>query len=505
MGTNLTADRRPSTAVATRLGLVHEFKTRSRVFISTEAGAKGLNLQFCDTIINFDLPWNPQRIEQRIGRCHRYSQLRDVTVINFIASDNEAQRLTFEILSEKLDLFGEVLDASDVVLHEPQTDAPEVLATAFGSDIETRLQQIYDLARSQEELSQGLQELSSELEARRQEFEATQERMERVIESRFDDSVKAVFRKIAAEIPETLAELDRDTEQVLVDWLSAEGIAYSINDDAQGRRCFDIEASDSLPDAYRDGAQVAVGSGRDLEDREQLFIGHPLLRAAVESARVGFPIENPVEIQSAGLADRTGQRGRLVLLRTRTDGFECVEQLIPIGMIESESPDDPELLDPSLALSLITAAAITDCSRDEFGGAPNIDAEAIDDLIEETLFFTQQEIAQGEQDRFESFMAQLERYADDQAMLVRRELAELREQLEKAQSNWEAATGADARTRAERARVRIEQEMEERETRLSMLENRTDEHYQRCRERAYERRYADPVVERIFDVEFMIR
>ena len=60
--------RRPNRDIAMRLALVHEFKTRTRVFISTEAGAKGLNLQFCDTLVNYDLPWNPQRIEQRIGR-----------------------------------------------------------------------------------------------------------------------------------------------------------------------------------------------------------------------------------------------------------------------------------------------------------------------------------------------------------------------------------------------------------------------------------------------------
>ena len=116
-----------------RLALVHEFRTRSKVLVCTEAGAKGLNLQFCETVINYDLPWNPQRIEQRIGRCHRYSQQRDVTVVNFIARDNEAHRLTFEILSQKLDLFGRVLDASDHVLHEPRTDAPEIIGIgAFG-------------------------------------------------------------------------------------------------------------------------------------------------------------------------------------------------------------------------------------------------------------------------------------------------------------------------------------------------------------------------------------
>jgi superfamily II DNA/RNA helicase len=132
-GTRLSSGAAPSREVAVRLALVHEFRTRSKVFVCTEAGAKGLNLQFCETVINYDLPWNPQRIEQRIGRCHRYGQKRDVTVINFTARDNEAQRLTFDILSQKLDLFGKVLDASDTVLHEPRTDNPEILVSALKS------------------------------------------------------------------------------------------------------------------------------------------------------------------------------------------------------------------------------------------------------------------------------------------------------------------------------------------------------------------------------------
>ena len=102
-GRNLPPGTRPSREVGVRLALVHEFRTRSKVFVCTEAGAKGLNLQFCETVINYDLPWNPQRIEQRIGRCHRYSQQRDVTVVNFIARDNEAHRLTF-VSPEVLDL-----------------------------------------------------------------------------------------------------------------------------------------------------------------------------------------------------------------------------------------------------------------------------------------------------------------------------------------------------------------------------------------------------------------
>jgi SNF2 family DNA or RNA helicase len=84
--------------------------------IATEAGAEGINLQFCALIINYDLPWNPQRIEQRIGRCHRYGQRFDVVVINFLNTRNQADQRVLELLTEKFSLFSGVFGASDEVL-----------------------------------------------------------------------------------------------------------------------------------------------------------------------------------------------------------------------------------------------------------------------------------------------------------------------------------------------------------------------------------------------------
>lgn len=75
-----------------RQALVDYFREEGKLFIATEAAAEGINLQFCSLVINYDLPWNPQRIEQRIGRCHRYGQKHDVVVINFINENNEADK-----------------------------------------------------------------------------------------------------------------------------------------------------------------------------------------------------------------------------------------------------------------------------------------------------------------------------------------------------------------------------------------------------------------------------
>ena len=204
-GARFPPGTKPSREVAVRLALVHEFRTRSRVLVCTEAGAKGLNLQFCDTVINYDLPWNPQRIEQRIGRCHRYSQQRDVTVVNFIASDNEAHRLTFEILSQKLDLFGKVLDASDHVLHEPRTDAPEIMVSALSVEFENDLRNIYSRSRTLDEVTREIAALRDKISERREAFEKEYERTSQIIESRFDENVRRVFKRLREELPGSLA------------------------------------------------------------------------------------------------------------------------------------------------------------------------------------------------------------------------------------------------------------------------------------------------------------
>jgi superfamily II DNA/RNA helicase len=85
-----------------RSALVDYFREQGRIMIATEAGAEGINLQFCSLVVNYDLPWNPQRIEQRIGRCHRYGQKHDVVVVNFLNRKNAADQRVFELLSREV-------------------------------------------------------------------------------------------------------------------------------------------------------------------------------------------------------------------------------------------------------------------------------------------------------------------------------------------------------------------------------------------------------------------
>src|SRR5216117_2765532 len=232
--------------VAVRLAFVHEFRTRSKVLVCTEAGAKGLNLQFCETVINYDLPWNPQRIEQRIGRCHRYSQQRDVTVVNFLARDNEAHRLTFEILSQKLDLFGKVLDASDTVLHEPRTGQPEIVVSALSVEFESDLRNIYSRSRTLDEVTREIAALRDKIAERRDAYEKEYDRTSQIIESRFDENVRRVFKSLREKLPHGLAELDRDIGDLVDGYLSARGVSYWRSEKG-GRVVFDVAPDAALP------------------------------------------------------------------------------------------------------------------------------------------------------------------------------------------------------------------------------------------------------------------
>jgi superfamily II DNA/RNA helicase len=107
-----------SRVVDMRTALIDHFRDEGTLLIATEAAAEGINLQFCSLVINFDLPWNPQRIEQRIGRCHRYGQKYDVVVINFLNSRNAADQRVHQLLEYKFQLFTGVFGAS---LKRPQS------------------------------------------------------------------------------------------------------------------------------------------------------------------------------------------------------------------------------------------------------------------------------------------------------------------------------------------------------------------------------------------------
>lgn len=494
-GTRFPRGSKPSREVAIRLALVHEFRTRSRVLICTEAGAKGLNLQFCDTVINYDLPWNPQRIEQRIGRCHRYSQEHDVTVVNFIARDNEAHQLTFEILSQKLDLFGKVLDASDTVLHEPRTDAPELVVSALSVELESDLRNIYSRSRTLDEVTREIAALRDKITERREVYEREYQRTSQIIESRFDENVRKVFKSLREELPHGLADLDRDVADLVDGYLTARSVKYRRSDEGS-RVVFEVAPDGVLPAEVGEGRRFATGDARALEDAEALNLVHPLVRAAIADARnwdggsliLELPPNSPAELRAL-----LGAVGHLRVALVGYTGFEPVQRLVAAVVMDGNP------LDPIIAKKVVHLRA-----RDGSGISLATDPELLDDALEEAVFLDQREIERSEQRHFEQAIRQLERFVEDKILVLRRELTSISEKLRSAKERRDQVVGSTARDRIETEIEELATREENLESRIGALESREYEVYTKWRDHYHKLRYQPPNVEVLFDATLQI-
>ncbi len=198
----------------TRAALVEHFKERGTVMIATEAGAEGINLQFCSLVINYDLPWNPQRIEQRIGRCHRYGQKYDVVVVNFVDRSNEADARVYELLAQKFQLFEGVFGASDEVLG----------AIGSGIDFERRIGDIYQNCREPNQIRASFEQLQLDLSG---EISDAMVKTRQILLENFDEEVQERLRLRAADSQATRSR----HECLLMDLTRAELAAFASFDD----------------------------------------------------------------------------------------------------------------------------------------------------------------------------------------------------------------------------------------------------------------------------------
>jgi excisionase family DNA binding protein len=179
-----------------KAAIVEAFRERKTILIATESGGEGINLQFCSLLINFDLPWNPQRVEQRIGRCHRYGQKIDVTVVNFLNLKNHAERRVHQLLDEKFNLFKGVFGASDEVLGVIER----------GVDIERRILEIVQGARTEAEIDESFDKLQDDLQA--QISEQVLDARKRLLEA-MDERVIDRLKTRDVEIGQRLSDFER--------------------------------------------------------------------------------------------------------------------------------------------------------------------------------------------------------------------------------------------------------------------------------------------------------
>lgn len=305
-----------------RTALIEHFRDKASILIATEAAAEGVNIQFCSLVINYDLPWNPQRVEQRIGRCHRYGQQHDVVVINFLNERNKADQRVLELLTEKFNLFNGVFGASDDVLGSIES----------GVDFEKRILSIYQECRTPDEIETAFKALQTEMDER---IQARMSDTRKLLLENFDEDV---HERLRIQLSDAKAQLDRFSKRF---WSLTE---YMLREQAT----FDDEAL-TFNLTKPPTAEVAAGryhliskSTPHNTDKADTDLGaflyrlsHPLGEYVIDhaktldtpTARVVFNVsKHPTRLHL--IESLRGQHGYLALNRLTIESYEREEYLL---------------------------------------------------------------------------------------------------------------------------------------------------------------------------------
>ena len=398
-----------------RSALVDYFREEGRIMIATEAGAEGINLQFCSLVVNYDLPWNPQRIEQRIGRCHRYGQKYDVVVVNFLNRTNEADQRVFRLLSEKFRLFEGVFGASDEVLG----------AIESGVDFEKRIADIYQCCRQPEEIKVAFDQLQLELSLEIN--EAMTSTRQKLLEH-FDDEVR-----------EKLKVCDEDSKAYLnrFERLLMQLTRHELGDHAsfQGDATFRL-----LSHPFPQLKQIPLGLyelPRRTGEAHLYRISHPLAEALLDRAKnrslppaeVRFDYDNH-EGRVTILEPLRGRAGYLTASVLSVESLDQGEDHLILSAVD----DEGEVLDEETASRLLSLPA------EVVGGLASIPNEAqLDELTRKRQTNIQKGISERNARFFEAEADKLDSWADDLKVGLEREIKELDRQIKEARR---AATSA---------------------------------------------------------------
>jgi len=403
-----------SRAVDVRTALIEHFRDEATILLATEAAAEGINLQFCSLVINYDLPWNPQRIEQRIGRCHRYGQKHDVVVINFLNERNEADKRVLELLAEKFNLFSGVFGASDEVLGTIES----------GVDFEKRILAIYQECRTSEEIDAA--------------FRALQQEMDERIRTRMDDTRRLLFehfdedvhQRLRLQLADTKAQLDRVGKRFwAVTHFMLDGRAR-FDDDALA---FDLDRpprDDISKGRYHLISKSHPRANDDRGEERSIFLyrlSHPLGEHVVDGAKtletpqvhIVFDVtHHPTRVHV--IEALRGKSGFLTLTRLVIDSYEREEYLLFSGFDESGNSFDQETMEKLFGCggrvngSNVLAESVTQ----------RLDAEAARHAKATVSRSLEQNSA-----HFNEAREKLEKWADDMVLAAEKALQDTKEQI----------------------------------------------------------------------------
>jgi hypothetical protein len=440
--------------VDVRTALVDAFEKQATIMIATESGAEGLNLQFCSLVVNYDLPWNPQRIEQRIGRCHRYGQKHDVVVINFINRRNAADQRVFELLSEKFHLFSGIFGASDEILG----------SIGSGVDFEKRINEIYQACRTPDEINTAFDKLQQELEDQInvQLAETRSQLMEH-----FDDEVR---ERLRLSRQETETQVDRFGNWL---WQLTKNELAGCATFADKDFSFDLHSMPlelDQPDMIRGRYRLITKQGD--ETAHHYRIGHPLAQCLLSRARERvLPCKEVIldyeayEGKIAVVEALKGLRGWLQLSLLSVDALEREEHVIFSAVTDDGKPVDHDVCRQFFKLKGHLAEDAT---------LPSETESRLTALYEKSRAATLSEVTERHQQYFEDEMEKLELWADDLKEGLEREIKELDKEIRATRKEARCAPDLDTKVSLHRRVRDMEKQRNDKRKRLFDAQDEVD-------------------------------
>lgn len=410
-----------SRPVDSRTALIEHFQHDATIMIATEAAAEGVNMQFCSLVINYDLPWNPQRIEQRIGRCHRYGQKHDVVVINFLNERNDADRRVHELLAEKFHLFDGVFGASDEVLGQIES----------GVDFERRVLAIYERCRTRDEINAAFEQLQNEMD------ESIQSRMDHTRELLLEHFDEDVHARLKMRLDDARANLDRIGRQF---WTLSKVVLEHNATFCDDQLTFDLTYSPV--ETCQTGTYHLISKTQQNVSGDFLYrLSHPLgewsidqgKNSATPLAKVTFDVTN-YPLRVSVIESLKGKSGWLTLQYLTIDSFDREEHLLFSAM-----DDTGKSLDQETCQKLFNCPGLI---------APA--AEPSDDLTtrlkRESGQHAQATITQsleGNSALFNEERERLERWAEDMVVAAEKDLSDTKAQIKAVRRQARLATTLD--------------------------------------------------------------
>lgn len=418
-----------------RAALVDYFRDEATIMIATEAAAEGINLQFCSLIINYDMPWNPQRIEQRIGRCHRYGQKYDVVVVNFLNKANAADVRVYELLRDKFQLFNGVFGASDEVLGSIEN----------GVDFEKRIAKIYQDCRTHEQITIAFNELQADLEGNIS--NAMQTTRQQLLEN-FDEEVHEKLRINLQESKEYLSRYEKWLWDITKFYLKDDAdFAPDEHSFTLNRNPFPIGKIHSGP--YR--------IGKNIDDANIYRIGHPLAQNIIEACK-----ENKLEkfelifdytnsgIKITSLEKFIGKSGYMMGNVLSITTFE-EEEIIQLFAVTEEAT----ILDKQLCERFFSLPANIVEQQHE---APATLTKLLSDAIALQQTNAIDAVGQRNANYFETELDKLDNWGEDRRNSLKVVLKELDQQIKEVKKQARLAPNLPDKLKLEKERKKLEAE-----------------------------------------------